>query len=336
MDYDTLVQHFIDELARRGKARKTITTYRCDLRVFRTWCAQHAPEAVREVENLRYDHIQAFLRHDRVRDPLPVQPSRFNPHPTAGIPMTRNAHYAPRTHQRKTVVLRVFCAWAESEHYLGRSPFPAPMGMKSRPDMGALRAAPVYLSEADMTRLWTAVMAGLPGSQPWQQWRDRALFGLMLTTGVCVEEVCGISLAHGEHIVRTGGELVVPGSAFKPRTVVVPTRIVRILERYMQVRPGQSTSPTLFVSTRGGAIYPRLVQRRFRDYATVAGLPPTMTPRNLRHTVATTLFREGLNVREVQEVLGHAQGSTTAIYSQILQVDAQRKMRGIDAFKDLQ
>ncbi len=335
MDYDTLVQHFIDELARRGKARKTITTYRCDLRVFRTWCAQHAPEAVREVENLRYDHIQAFLRHDRVRDPLPVQPSRLNPHPTVGVP-ARNAHYAARTLQRKTVVLRVFCAWAESEHYLDRSPFPTNMGMKSRTDMGALRAAPVYLAEADITRLWAAVTAGLPGTQPWQQWRDRALFGLMLTTGVCVEEVCGISLTHGEQIVRTGGELAVPGSAFKPRTVVVPTRIVRILERYMQVRPGQSTSPTLFVSTRGGAIYPRLVQRRFRDYATVAGLSPTMTPRNLRHTVATTLFREGLNVREVQEVLGHAQGSTTAIYSQILQVDAQRKMRGIDAFKDLQ
>ena len=121
--------------------------------------------------------------------------------------------------------------------------------------------------------------------------RDRALFGLMLATGVCVEEVCGISLSVGEQMVRTGGELAVTGSAFKPRTVVVPTRIVRILERYMQARPGQSTSPTLFVSTRGGAIYPRPVQRRFRDYANVAGLPPTVTPRNLRHTVATTLLR---------------------------------------------
>lgn len=335
MDYDTLVQRFVDELTRRGKARLTVKTYRSDLLVFRTWCVRNAPDVVGEVGNLRYDHILAFLRHDRVHEPLPVQPSRFNPHPTAGLP-ARGAHYAARTYQRKTVVLRVFCAWAESEHYLGRSPFPTNMGMKARADMGALRAAPIYLSEADMARLWAAVMAGLPGNKSWQQWRDRALFGLMLTTGVCVEEVCGISLSDGEQIVRTGGELAITGSVFKPRTVVVPTRIVRILELYMQVRPGRGTSPTLFVSTRGGSIYPRLVQRRFRDYANLAGLHPTLTPRNLRHTFATTLFREGLNVREAQELLGHAQGSTTEAYSQILQVDAQRKMRDINVFKNLQ
>lgn len=178
MDYDTLVQRFVDELTRRGKARLTVKTYRSDLLVFRTWCVRNAPDVVGEVGNLRYDHILAFLRHDRVHEPLPVQPSRFNPHPTAGLP-ARGAHYAARTYQRKTVVLRVFCAWAESEHYLGRSPFPTNMGMKARADMGALRAAPIYLSEADMARLWAAVMAGLPGNKSWQQWRDRALFGLM-------------------------------------------------------------------------------------------------------------------------------------------------------------
>src|SRR6185437_13892137 len=77
----------------------------------------------------------------------------------------------------------------------------------------------------------------------------------------------------------------------------------------------------LFLGARGGALNPRLVQRRMAELRGAAGLPETATPHALRHSFATHLLAGGGDLRSIQELLGHASLSTTQIYTA---VDAER------------
>ncbi len=334
MDFDTAAREFIEELVQHSKSTNTVAAYRADLRVFRQWCEWHVPTVIDDISTLQYAHIQAHLSHDRVHDPLSVTPSRKNPDPIPGLGV-RNPQYADRTFQRKLVVLRVFCTWAESKQYLPQSPFPEDTGVKSRLYLGTNQTPPIYLSEGDMMRLWRAILTGLPFEESWERCRDRAMFGLMITAGVLVNELCRLSLADGEKLVHSEGDLVITRSTGQKRVVVVPDRVVALIDTYLRIRPSRPECPVLFLSTYT-SLNSRIVQRRLREYTNMAGLLPTVTPYTLRHTFAMAMFGEGLNVREVQQLLGHKSELVTAqTYGQLLGTGPHRKVREAQAFKNL-
>ena len=163
-------------------------------------------------------------------------------------------------------------------------------------------------------------MIGMVDSSAKGGLRDRALIEVMYGTGMRVSEVTGLCLED----VRPAEELVVVfGKGSKERVVPLGKPALEALSRYVENerplldRRGRGGS-TVFLNLRDGAPLSRMgVWKILRRYAAAAGLESRVHPHLLRHSFATHLVENGADLRAVQEMLGHADISTTKIYSHL-------------------
>ena len=164
------------------------------------------------------------------------------------------------------------------------------------------QACPAYLTEEQVRRLLEAAHT------PWH----RALVVLLLFAGLRRSELAAITV---EDVDLERGQLLVHGKGAKQRVVPLTAAVGEALREYLACRP-ESESRHLFVSRVGGrAIAGRVVNRMLAKVLQAAGLNEEgITPHKLRHTFATHLIRNGVDIRTVQELLGHADMQTTARY----------------------
>jgi len=169
------------------------------------------------------------------------------------------------------------------------------------------------LEYADLERLLNA-----PKGSDLKSLRDRAILETFFSTGLRISELC--SLDRFTNIDR--GEITVRGKGEKLRTVFLSERAKKVLKDYLGKR--SDAEPYLFVSLSNakapkilGRIIPRTIQRLVDHYAKAAGLPQKVTPHQLRHQFATDLLMNGADLRSVQELLGHANITTTQIYTHV-------------------
>lgn len=148
--------------------------------------------------------------------------------------------------------------------------------------------------------------------------RDRAMLELMYASGLRVSEVIGLEVADldfDEAILRTRGK------GNKERIVPVGRQALLAIRIYL--RSGRRTltkdrpQKYLFVNFRGNQLTRQGLYKIVRKYATTAGLEDRMSPHTLRHTFATHLLSGGCDLRSVQEMLGHADVSTTQTYTHL-------------------
>lgn len=147
--------------------------------------------------------------------------------------------------------------------------------------------------------------------------RDRAMFELFYSSGLRLAELCGIDLI-ALHDIRTG-EVRVDGKGARTRIVPVGRYARDAIEKWMTLR-GQLALPgeeALFVGTRGRRIAPRTVQQRLGFWARKQNLGRHVHPHMLRHSFASHLLESSGDLRAVQELLGHADISTTQIYTHL-------------------
>lgn len=174
------------------------------------------------------------------------------------------------------------------------------------------RHLPDVLSVAQVERLLTWGDASPTGL------RDRAALELLYGCGCRVGELCALDVAdldHGEAMVRLRGK----GS--KERQVPVGEPALAAVAEYLRAgRPrlaGRRPSPALLLNRRGGRLTRVSVWTLVKTAGAAAGLPATVSPHTLRHSYATHLLEGGADLRVVQELLGHADISTTEIYTHI-------------------
>lgn len=140
--------------------------------------------------------------------------------------------------------------------------------------------------------------------------RDRAILELLFSTGLRVSELCALdrdtlNLKQDEFSVRGKGE--------KIRPVFLSPAAKLALGRYLETR--SDPEEALFVNAKNQRLTPRSVERLVQRYAIYAGITKKVTPHVLRHSFATDLLRNGADLRAVQMLLGHANISTTQIYT---------------------
>ena len=146
--------------------------------------------------------------------------------------------------------------------------------------------------------------------------RDRALLETLFSTGLRVSELCGLN----RYLDLERGEFSVRGKGDKIRVVFLSDGARAALKRYLKERT--DTEEVMFVSimkngaVRGG-IQPRTVERIVDRYARKAGIAKKVHPHQLRHSFATDLLVNGADLRSVQELLGHANISTTQVYTHL-------------------
>jgi integrase/recombinase XerC len=155
----------------------------------------------------------------------------------------------------------------------------------------------------------------------WIGQRDRALFTLLYGCGLRIDEALSLNINDRprEGIVR------VTGKGSKQREVPVIEIVETTLNAYLAQCPFPGTAERpLFVGAQGKRLNQGVAQKAMRDLRGVLGLPETATPHALRHSFATHLLQNGANLREIQELLGHASLSTTQRYTE---VNAEELMR---------
>ena len=142
--------------------------------------------------------------------------------------------------------------------------------------------------------------------------RDRAILELLFSTGLRVSELCG--LGHGD-IDFKKDEFTVRGKGEKVRIVFLSESAKSALKEYLERR--QDIEEALFVNARGGRLTSRSVERIVARHAIEAGISKKVTPHVIRHCFATDLLEAGADLRSVQSMLGHANITTTQIYTHV-------------------
>ncbi len=148
--------------------------------------------------------------------------------------------------------------------------------------------------------------------------RDAAMLELMYAAGLRVSELVGLKEAD---VNLEAGYLIAYGKGKKERVVPVGERALDILKTYLSssrpVMAGEKRSPYLFLSRRGGPMTRNNFWNRVKLYARLARLGE-VTPHMLRHSFASHLLNGGADLRSVQQMLGHADISTTQIYTHLM------------------
>jgi integrase/recombinase XerD len=180
----------------------------------------------------------------------------------------------------------------------------------------AFPALPRFLSGEDVERLLAAPDLGTPRGV-----RDRAIVEVLYATGLRVSELC--ALRSGD-LNLEAGYLTCTGKGGKQRLVPLGSAAVAHLRRYLaEARPAlvrQRRAPGLFVNARGGAGLSRVgVWKILKACARTAAVRAPLSPHVLRHSFATHLLDHGADLRAIQMMLGHADLSTTQIYTHVHQ-----------------
>jgi len=175
------------------------------------------------------------------------------------------------------------------------------------------------------------------GSDPWLEARDAAIVELLYGCGLRVGELVGLDVLAGTGargwIDLQAGDAHVLGKGSKRRVVPVGDKAAQALRHWLSVRaqglaPGATAQPALFVGRRGNRLTARAVQGRLRRRGLQAGLATPVHPHMLRHSFASHVLQSSSDLRAVQELLGHANITTTQVYTRL---DFQHLARAYDA-----
>jgi len=155
--------------------------------------------------------------------------------------------------------------------------------------------------------------AGASPSNDVSAWRDKAILEVLYSAGLRIHELVQLN----DDDLDVLGEVVkVRGKGKKERLGALGGPAVEAVQRYSDLR-GRAARGPLFVNKFGDRLTARSVQRMLKKYLIAAGLDPSLTPHKLRHSFATHMLDAGADLRNVQELLGHANLSTTQIYTHI-------------------
>jgi integrase/recombinase XerC len=218
-----------------------------------------------------------------------------------------------RSIARKVSAIRAFFRWLVTEGRIETDPAAA----LRIPKRG--RPLPKFLTRGQVEALLEA-----PKGTGWTALRDRALLELLYSTGARVAEASGLDVAD---IDLDEGATLLRGKGRKERVAALGRPAIEALHRYLDatVRERRRTGKAVFVNRAGARLSVRGVARVLEKHATSVGLPTGTSPHVLRHSFATHLLEGGANLREVQELLGHASLSSTQIYTH-LTLDALKKV----------
>lgn len=156
----------------------------------------------------------------------------------------------------------------------------------------------------------------------WQGFRDRAIFTLLYGCGLRISEA--LSLNVGD-ITAQSEFLRIKGKGNKERIVPLLPIVWQHIEAYLAESPYvNNVGEPLFVGARGERLSPRIIQRQMQKLRGRLGLPDTLTPHALRHSFATQLLAQGVDLRSIQELLGHSSLITTQRYTDV-QIETMQK-----------
>jgi integrase/recombinase XerD len=229
----------------------------------------------------------------------------------------RHAASRPTSSNRRLTVFRRFYRWLVREHQ--RPDDPTQQIVSARQSL----RFPKSLSQAQVEAVLAAPDVGTALGL-----RDRAMLETLYATGLRVSELIGLS---GVSVSLVDGVVRVIGKGDKERLVPLGEEARHWIERYLDdARPkllGARSADALFVTARGGAMTRQMFWTLVKRHARQADIQAPLSPHTLRHAFATHLLNHGADLRVVQVLLGHADISTTQIYTHV----ARERLKALHA-----
>ncbi len=282
-DFDTgseIVDQFVDDLwLQRGLSKNTLSAYSRDLRILQTWLK---PLTLLQASNA---DLARYLSERHVKG------------------------YQARSSARLISCMRGFYRYALKQNLLQSDP----SSNLEHPKLG--RKLPIMLSEADVETLMDA-----PDVETALGLRDKAMLELLYATGLRITELIGLTMTS---INMRQGVVRVVGKGGRERLVPIGEESLRHLVKYLQDARSEftrdSSTDVMFPSRRGIQMARQTFWYAVKRYAQKSGISDKISPHTLRHAFATHLINHGADLRAVQLMLGHADLSTTQIYTHIAQ-----------------
>lgn len=287
---DEAIDRFADALwIEDGLAANTLAAYRRDLGLYAAWLARTHARAINQTTEA---DLLAYA-------------------------VTRHAGSKATSSNRRLTVFKRYFRWALREHLVQADPT-----LKLLAARQPLRV-PKTLSEAQVEALLAAPDVDTPLGL-----RDRTMLELMYASGLRVSELVTLKTVH---LGLTEGALRVTGKGSKERLVPFGEEARVWLERYLATARGEilhgQASDALFVTGRGGAMTRQMFWKLIKAHALRGGVQVPLSPHTLRHAFATHLLNHGADLRAVQMLLGHADISTTTIYTHV----ARERLKSLHA-----
>lgn len=278
---DEELQAFLDHLSvERGLSENTVSAYGRDLNQF--------------IEYLLNSDITSL---SMLTDDAIVQ----------YIAMLRENGMSPRTINRKISSIRSFIKFACREDYIKRNCSANLSGMKSD------HRLPGVLELDEVEKLLQQPDQGTPLGI-----RDKAMLETLYASGMRVSELVGLRLSD---VNLNAGFIRCIGKGSKERIIPLGEVAIRYINDYLaRIRSGfvkSESNEYLFLTNRGKPMTRVAFWKIIKKYAASAGIRKRITPHTLRHSFATHLLQGGADLRSIQEMLGHADISTTQIYTHI-------------------
>lgn len=264
-----------------GLAKNTLEAYRRDLQAFFDWL--RVEHSMNDLDQVSGAEVNGWLANQ-----------------------TKNTRAS--TANRRLASLRRYYKWARRQGRMTEDPCLRIAAAKQSVRM------PKTLTEAQVESLLNA-----PNRHTVLGLRDRTMFEVLYATGLRVSELVGLAV---HHISLTDGVVrVVLGKGGRDRLVPMGAEAAHWVSKYLsESRPlllGQQTSKALFVTARASAMTRQSFWLIVKKYALLAGIHAPLSPHVLRHAFATHLINHGADLRVVQLLLGHADISTTQIYTHV-------------------
>ncbi len=283
---DDHIGHFLNFMSvEKGASGNTVAAYKNDLQQFDVFIiGLNGNGKPRDWELLERDLILQYLLTLRARN------------------------YADATVARKVAAIKSFFQYMQAEGVIRRNPAES----LESPRVGRSLPKPLSVTEVDEL-LEQPLKRNTPEAK-----RDRAMLELLYATGLRVTELVSLNI---DDVNMSGPYVRCMGKGSKERTIPIHEQAATAVTDYLNdgraplVKARKEVA--LFVNRRGE----RLTRQGFwlilKQYAKQANIATSVTPHTLRHSFATHMLRGGMNLRHVQELLGHANISTTQVYTQV-------------------
>ena len=237
--------------------------------------------------------------------------------------MSLHQSYKPKTAKRKIASVKAFFHYMEYKSYIDVNPFNK-LQVKFREPVILPKTIPLHIIERFLSTIYEQRAHAKTAYQKKNALRDAAVIELLFATGMRISELCSLK---AENVNLNDGIILIYGKGAKERRIQIGNQdVMCILEEYFREFQAEiEYRGYFFVNQSGRALSDQTVRRMIRKYSSIAAIDLHITPHMFRHTFATCLLEEDVDIRYIQEMLGHSSINITEIYTHV----AMAKQRDI-------
>lgn len=254
--------------------------------------------------------LTQFFKHVQLTDILEVTPEILE-----NFIAELHQTYRPKTVKRKIASLKAFFHYFEYREIIERNPFNK-IHVKFREPVLLPKTIPLHIVETFLSTIYKQQSYAKTAYQKRNALRDAAVIELLFATGMRISELCSLNAENVNLYDRT---VLIYGKGAKERKVQIGNDdVANTLEKYKNDFQTEIQScGYFFVNQNGKELSDQSVRRMINRYTSLAAIDLHITPHMFRHTFATSLLEADVDIRYIQEILGHSSINITEIYTHV-------------------